>query len=729
MKHLQAFALVLLLVISACTPLDQVQISTSDQRLKEFSTSEQLTAFLKEHQDQQGGNYGGPFMMAARDAVENEGSGAPVASPTAQKSADSNAGRSYSQTNVQEEGVDEADIVKNDDRYIYTLTQNKLVIVDAYPPTTAKIVTTLELAGNARDLFINKNRLVVFTDLYPQYYALGGVTRGMMEDTDVASSPPSSGSGEGEIGAASKIAMPEIWPPQPYQPPRTGVLIYDTTNKEDPELVANYTVEGNYLQSRMIGDYVYVIAQNNAYYGGGPMPLPAIKAEDQLIMESPVYYFDNWEPQINFNSIASFNVQDVEDVNLQTFMLGYANTLYVSDKNLYIAYQKQIPYAYYEQDQKSRFTEIIIPLLPNDLQQTMYGLLASEEDFNLVQQRMYEALETYYNKLDAEERQELQTKIDKALQEYEFKLQEERMKTVIHRLSLQEGIVKYEDKGEVKGNLLNQFSLDEHEKYLRVATTVDFWGSQGSQSYNNVYILNDNLKVVGKLENLAQTERIYSTRFIGDRLYMVTFRQIDPLFVIDLSDVEAPKVLGQLKIPGFSNYLHPYDENHIIGLGQDTVEEQGRTTTGGLKIALFDVTDVNNPKEEAKLIIGGQGTSSEAFYDHKAFLLDKERNFVIFPVSEVKNGNWEHVWQGAYVLRVRPDVGFTVQGKETHATYDPAKLYDTYSTQVRRALYIGDVLYTLSPKKIKMNDLRDLQVEHKTITLPYKDEVYGPIMY
>src|SRR3989344_4760032 len=352
MKHLQAFALVLLLVISACTPLDQVQISTSDQRLKEFSTSEQLTAFLKEHQDQQGGNYGGPFMMAARDAVENEGSGAPVASPTAQKSADSNAGRSYSQTNVQEEGVDEADIVKNDDRYIYTLTQNKLVIVDAYPPTTAKIVTALELAGNARDLFINKNRLVVFTDLYPQYYALGGVTRGIMADTVVASSGAgASGSEETEEEsdpAVGKIIAPDFWSPQPYQPPRTGVLIYDTTNKEDPELVGNYTVEGNYLQSRMIGDYVYIIAQHNAYYGGGPMPLPALRSEDKLIMESPVYYFDNWEPQINFNSVASFNVQDVEDVNLQTFMLGYANTIYVSNNNLYIAYPKQIPYAYYQ---------------------------------------------------------------------------------------------------------------------------------------------------------------------------------------------------------------------------------------------------------------------------------------------------------------------------------------------------------------------------------------------
>src|SRR3989344_6985373 len=381
MKYMQIFTLALLLVITACTPLYSSQTSTSDQRLQEFSTSEELTSFLKEHQNQQGGFYGGPTMMAARDGALAE------AAPSAQKSGDTSGGSSYSQTNVQVAGVDEPDIVKNDNRYIYSLTQNKLVIVDAYPPTTAKVLTTLDIPGSPRDLFINKDRLVVFTDLYQQYYALGGVTRSFMEDAGSVSTG-SSGSGEAGIAAdppAGKMMAPEIWPPQPYQPPTTGVLIYDTTNKEDPELVGNYTVEGNYLQSRMIGDYVYIIAQHNAYYGGGPMPLPALRSEDKLIMESPVYYFDNWEPQINFNSVASFNVQDVEDVNLQTFMLGYANTIYVSNNNLYIAYPKQIPYAYYEQDQKSRFTEIIIPLLPNDLQQTMYGLLASEEDFNLAQ--------------------------------------------------------------------------------------------------------------------------------------------------------------------------------------------------------------------------------------------------------------------------------------------------------------------------------------------------------
>jgi len=139
---------------------------------------------------------------------------------------------------------------------------------------------------------------------------------------------------------------------------------------------------------------------------------------------------------------------------------------------------------------------------------------------------------------------------------------------------------------------------------------------------NNVYILDDNLKIVGTLEDLAPGESIYSARFLGDKGYMVTFRQMDPLFVIDVSVPDSPKVLGYLKIPGVSEYLHPYDENHVIGVGRDATAE-GRMQ--GLKLSLFDVSDVANPKELSKYIIGNQGTYSEALNDHKSFLFNKER--------------------------------------------------------------------------------------------------------
>ena len=207
---------------------------------------------------------------------------------------------------------------------------------------------------------------------------------------------------------------------------------------------------------------------------------------------------------------------------------------------------------------------------------------------------------------------------------------------------------------------------------------------------------------------------------------MVTFKQIDPFFVIDLSDPENPNILGELKIPGFSDYLHPYDENHIIGVGKETGEnEYGRVTTKGVKIALFDVSDVNNPKEIDKYEIGSSGSDSEVLRDHKAFLFSKEKNLLVLPVREVKESKVydprydyyrQEVWQGAYVFDIDGS-GFSLKGKVSHGQY----LY--YENAVKRALYMDDTLYTVSLRKIKMNDLNDLE-ELNDFELPYEDHRY-----
>ena len=145
-------------------------------------------------------------------------------------------------------------------------------------------------------------------------------------------------------------------------------------------------------------------------------------------------------------------------------------------------------------------------------------------------------------------------------------------RTVITKFGLDDGEVEFLGTGDVKGHILNQFSMDEYDEHFRIATTSgNFW--QGD-SANNVYVLDPDLEVVGELEDLAPGEKIYSVRFMGEKGYVVTFKKIDPLFVIDLSDHENPSVLGKLKIPGYSDYLHPYDENHIIGIGKETVEAE-----------------------------------------------------------------------------------------------------------------------------------------------------------
>jgi uncharacterized secreted protein with C-terminal beta-propeller domain len=239
------------------------------------------------------------------------------------------------------------------------------------------------------------------------------------------------------------------------------------------------------------------------------------------------------------------------------------------------------------------------------------------------------------------------------------------------------------------------------------------------------------MNIKGRLENIAPDERIYATRFMGDRLYMVTFKRMDPFFVIDLSDPSRPAVLGMLKIPGYSDYLHPYDANHIIGLGKETRENQwGGVSTSGLKLALFDVSDVNNPVVVDKVEIGEAGSDSEALRDHKAFLFSRQKDLLVIPVWEVKNvpvtgrsypSYQPEVWQGAYAFSVSPERGFALRGKVTHyswGTQNQAYYYGTMADTVRRALYIDDVLYTISPNQVVMTSLGNMDTRIKEIDLP-----------
>jgi uncharacterized secreted protein with C-terminal beta-propeller domain len=189
---------------------------------------------------------------------------------------------------------------------------------------------------------------------------------------------------------------------------------------------------------------------------------------------------------------------------------------------------------------------------------------------------------------------------------------------------------------------------------------------------------------------------------MGDRLYLVTFRETDPFFVIGLADPARPKILGELKIPGYSSYLHPYDASHIIGIGKDA-------QSGPVKIALFDVTDVKNPKLISSQSLGGDGSYTPVLNDPKAFLFDKEKDILVLPLHLEGEYRCNAIgydcyrtpsWGGVYVYSIRPKTGFVLKGKVTH--------YDGYSgdnAQVRRALYIGDTLYTMSDSKIVMSDL------------------------
>jgi uncharacterized secreted protein with C-terminal beta-propeller domain len=273
--------------------------------------------------------------------------------------------------------------------------------------------------------------------------------------------------------------------------------------------------------------------------------------------------------------------------------------------------------------------------------------------------------------------------------------------TTIHSFALDNGKFRYSAGGKVDGTLLNQYSMDEYGGNLRVATTIDTVRRRWTMTSSSmVTVLDPTLNPVGTLANIAPGERIYAARFIGERLYLVTFRQTDPFFVIGLSDPRHPVVLGELKIPGFSNYLHPYDASHIIGIGKESQQ-------GAVKIALFDVSDVSHPVVKDSETLGGYGSDSPVLSDPKAFLFDRGKDLLVLPVHlqgqyscNARGCSVSPVWGGVYVYGVNPKTGFVLKGMVKHYEGSYGSQY-----RVKRALYIETTLYTMSDSGIVMSDL------------------------
>lgn len=593
----------------------------------------------------------------------------------------------YSGTNVQVKNVDEADYIKIDGTYAYLVSENTLSIIHVYPAENAKVVTKVSLdieSQNIQNMFLNDDRLVIF-----------------YHESDYESEIP-----------------PFEFVPQEIYKPKTHALTVDVSDKESPKILRDYTIDGNLYDARMIGDYVYFVTSSGINYNH-PV-IPRIMDGSRTVMVPDVFYFDSFERDYNFNTVTAMNIFE-DKTTSETFLMGGAGTVYVSETGFYIAYQKNLHPGYYDVFKKNSFFDVIVPMLPKSVQSKI-DMVAEDPtlDWNQKWSVISDVLQESFNRMQNTQKEKLISEIEKKVYEYQARARESLQSTVIHKILLDGDKIEYNAKGEVPGRLLNQFSMDENKDRFRVAVTYDHYDyKQGGRQYNAVFVLDETLKVVGSVDGLAPDESIYSARFMGDRLYLVTFEQIDPFFVIDLSQ-DTPKILGELKIPGFSNYLHPYDEDHIIGIGRDTEERKnGGVRQLGVKIALFDVSDVNHPKVLDDIIFENKDSRTEAANDHKAFLFDQRNGILSIPFEEsnrIKTSGSEYdYWYGFYVFKLDTVNGIELKNIIEH--YDDADDIDQYLSP--RSFYIEDILYTVSSKSIKMNALNGLSNEINSISLEH----------
>lgn len=560
-------------------------------------------------------------MPMMEKSVEDSAAPAPAASGAAD-------GGGFSSTNVQVEGIDEADTVKTDGQHIYYLRNNEIVIVKADKGSMGVVseIGYLESALYPTELYIQDNMLIVMGSSYNN--------RGSF----------------------------------------TKAIIYDVTDKASPKVKRIIEQEGYYITSRKKGNELHILSSHNLYANEGGTVLPAYRdtADSDVyksISPSDIMIYPRY-PSASVVIAASVDISKDEPLNISSF-IGNAENTYMSMDSLYLTYQ-EMPY-YMPMPMPRPMIE------PAPESTTEDNIAPPRESMSILP-----APQT--------------------------------LTTTIKKFDVNETKITYRAQNKINGYVLNQFSMGEHDGYFRVAYTTDHWDFKDGSS---VTVFDKDMKKTGSLDNIAPGERIYSARFIGDRAYMVTFKTTDPFFVIDLKTPSTPKMLGYLKIPGYSDYLHPYDENHIIGFGKDAVEVNEVAYYLGMKIALFDVTDVANPVQKDMEQIGDRGTESEVLHNHKALMYDKSRGIMGFPISvakvdpSVKPNIYgfppygEQVFQGAYIYQVSADKGIDLKGTITQMNDFNPYLY-SYDNSINRVIYIDDTIYTLSNNAIMATDLNTM---------------------
>jgi uncharacterized secreted protein with C-terminal beta-propeller domain len=496
-------------IVAQVNQLPRVQDAETLQRLLESGVQENSLLLAAPMEDGAKSSAGAGSGSASAPMVESQ---------RAETSAD------FSSTNLQIQGVDEADTVKTDGSYIYQILPGRVIITLANPPERMEVLCALTMDPEAfepAELYVSGDQMVVLGNIYSRRTRAG-----------------------------------------------TGVWVYDISDRSSPSKVREIQLDGHYISSRKIGDVLYLASNHYAgwYYADEPeaadvtQSVPSYKdsvlgGEDVRMSLNDIRYIPDMTAP-NYLLLAAADLSESADpVNVNVY-LGAGENIYVSQENLYIAVTRYRGIRPLWRDSAADGTD-------------------SAEDAGPA--------------------------------------------TRILKFSLNGSQVTYLTKGQVPGTILNQFSMDEKDGYFRIAVTEDRWDTYSdNRTLNHLYVLNETLEITGSLEDIAPGERIYSTRFMGDRVYMVTFQTVDPLFVIDLQSPSQPKILGALKIPGYSQYLHPYDENHLIGFGKDTLEVpvkglpgDGQSTAAyylGLKLALFDVSDVTAPKEKFVVNIGDRGS-------------------------------------------------------------------------------------------------------------------------
>jgi uncharacterized secreted protein with C-terminal beta-propeller domain len=572
----------------------------------------------------------------------------------------------HSQTNTQVAGVDEGDIIENDGRHLYVLSRGELLIVDAQDPDSPAVVSRTTIEGSPVAEYLHEGRLTVLSSIWtpPTFLA--------------------------DTNAIARLHMRHAGQVQ--------VTVFDVADPAAPRLVSSTRVDGAYVDSRMVAGRLALVLQNDllaGYWAGAPVVMPARMPDGSRVAAS--------------SSISDAGLaRTIRQAPVARLLPTWTTTVVRADGTSSTSSPQLV----------SRPQDVLSPALGEEVNLTSIVLI----DVHATKPGVAGATSViggYASTLhmNAEELYVFSPRWESIRGE----------RTDVQRFDITGVAPRFVASGSFAGHLLNQFSADDHGDFLRVAVTQTSFeppvddpavpGGSGDITValpfmpwtmnrsNAVHVLarrGDTLAVVGSVENIAPGESIMSVRFVGETAYMVTFEQVDPLFVIDLSTPTAPKIAGELKVPGFSRFLQPLDDGFLLGVGRDADPETGRTR--GLKVSLFDVNDASAPREVGTFLVDQPAESwswSDAEWDHHALGFFPELDVVALPVQSYSmvaaaSPDGFPTWEtrcGVVVLDIDPVTGITELGTVEHGSH------------LLRTARIGSTLFSVADLDLKAVDV------------------------
>jgi hypothetical protein len=599
---------------------------------------------------------------------DSSGGGGSVAPPT-----------DVSGTNNQVAGVDEADMVKNDGHYLYVVSNGALHIIEAWPAANTKEVAKVEFTGEPRKLFVQGDRALVYTaSTDDPYYS--ECTYGY--DCDF--------SGDGSS---------------------TTILVYDIKDRAKPVKVREVALTGSLVAARRIGNAVHTVVSDGAISFEGLSTFP----EDLSYCGEPLI---ETVAKLKFDALRKKNEQTIRNADVLA-KLPQVNDSVAGAKSLLASCQGFYATAV---QQGAAFTTVLSLDMSAEKAATSATVVSRPGAVYASESGLYMAVR------------------DNVFDPYAYYGGDEgsdplEETSAIHRFRIgdQPELTAYEASGQVPGHVIGQFAMDEHADKLRVATSIGWVPDERVNSAVSVLGRNGKeLVLAGQVKGLAPKEDIRSVRFDGDRGFIVTFKKTDPLFVLDLKDPEKPSVLSELKIPGFSTYMHLMDENHLLTIGYDADDQGDFAWFAGIQLQIFDVSDPKAPKLAHKHLIGTRGSTSEAATNHLAFNYFAKKNLLALPMQICEGGSGgsygtDMTFNGLMVFDVTAEGGFNERGRVSHPGFDGS--YDDNlcmqwwagaTTGVKRSVIMDDFVYSIASDMVRVQSLAALGTDIASVSIAGK---------